>query len=249
MIYPLQNSLVPLGRSRLSGGLAGDDPGAPDYLWQMNETTGTRVAVRGENLLVNQDPTFAAGKFGNAARFVGEVGQGNGDALRSAGGFWPDGVSGVEIGALSFWIRPRAGNGVGTDVMGHRFSGGTAVFCEMDRGTNQFKFTNWFEPATYTVPGGIINDTWYHYYAVMRDGSGGAPNVEPRLSINNAAFANGQFGGATPYQAGANWRFGANGDANEFINADIDQLAVWTTRGTLSNGEFLYQGGEGVPLS
>jgi hypothetical protein len=194
----------------------GEAPPTPDYLWQLNETSGTRLADQG-GVDLNETGSVgsATGKFGNAASFTGA------GANRLS-----NGAINAAIRTIGFWWKPTAGSPAGNQVLAGQNVAAPAdvrfhVYENIARDSIVAAHSFW----TSTL---VLNQsigTWYYVLAKLVDEGATSP---PSISVNGGAFQDDDFGGeAFENMIDISVGAGFNGDLPAY--ADIDQLAMWTT--------------------
>lgn len=215
----------------------------PDFLWQMDEATGTRVAALGGRNLLEVGGAVAStpGIDGNAARFTVAAGTRLEDAAFGAPG----------IRTISCWYRPQGPatySGTLPLICGALNLAAPGADMNLRESVNRTQILcyNSVEPSTFTL--NQVIGTWYYLFGVLQDTGGG--NVGPNLSVNGSAFQPPDFGGALPLSLTQSaWKVGdAIGGANAHVEGDVDQIALWTSAQPLSVGQAIYNGGAGRPL-
>jgi hypothetical protein len=205
----------------------------PDYLWQLDESSGTRVAaLGGRDLSEIGSVGSTTGKLSDAARFTGT----GTDRLQNTP------FSGDIIRTIGCWWRPQgtvssdgviAGQVISTPVPNVRFN--------LREKLNRTQVQAAIFVFTCTVTLNQVVDEWHYLLAILSGSS-----FEPRLSVDGGAFAASDFGGpGSGLEALQHLHVGDSNDGGLPLNGDVDQLALWKAELTEANAQALYNGGAG----
>ena len=213
----------------------GAPPPTPDFLWQMDESSGTRAAVRGEDLLATGTINAVTGKFGNAADFTDDTG----DILQ---------VSTQSYGAnrsFSCWVYVGANEGVGTDhIMGSRDTGvGAASVFHVTRGTKTIGFLNGF--LNLNSSNNYVENDWNHVVGVIEDAGGGFDRTV--IYLNGVRTPHASL--TTIDTTGPNFSVGRASNAVNALLGAVDQVAIWADPLTQAQVLGLFNNGDGVILA
>lgn len=217
--------------------------------WRLNETSGTRAdAVGNCHLSQANNPSYAAGKFGNAAAFV------------SASNQYLQCVSGASILAnganpwtVACWVWFDAlTNASGTDQVGFvsKGDGGTtyawALFLRPSAGVIEFST---YDNAGHTARSTSLNNPaiatgrWYH---VIAEHDAEAETIRLFVDlIQNDIRPTSSYG--VPYDSGYRLNVGRAFDGNPYnFSGRVDALGFWSRLLTDAEKFALYNRGAGL---